>query len=107
MSTGKKKKVVVSTGVSAESKQKAERAARAPRTVEKKTAELVFSRNTYIWMLGGVALIFLGMLLMSGGGMASPDEWKPEQIYSFRRTVLAPMVILAGLILEIYAIFKK
>ncbi|MFK7931942.1 MAG: DUF3098 domain-containing protein [Saprospiraceae bacterium] len=28
-------------------------------------------------------------------------------IYSFRRTVLAPFVILAGLVVEIYAIFKK
>jgi hypothetical protein len=39
--------------------------------------------------------------------MPSPDEWEPERIYSFRRTVLAPIVILAGLAVEIYAIFKK
>ncbi len=70
-------------------------------------AELVFGRQTYIWMGIGAGLIALGLLLMAGGKMPSPDVWEPERIYSFRRTVLAPIVILAGLALEIYAIFKK
>lgn len=50
--------------------------------------------------------MILGIILMSGGGMDNPNEWHPDVIYSFRRTVLAPIVILGGLGLEIYAIFK-
>ncbi len=70
-------------------------------------AVLVFGRQNYILMGVGIGLIFLGMLLMTGGSMPSPDVWDPSIIYSFRRTVLAPIVILAGLVVEIFAIFKK
>ena len=55
----------------------------------------------------GFGLIALGMLLMSGGAMPSPDVWDESIIYSFRRTVLAPFLMLAGLVVEVYAIFKK
>ena len=55
----------------------------------------------------GFALVLVGMILMSGGQMPSADVWDEDIIYSFRRTVLAPIVILAGLAVEVYAIFKK
>ena len=58
-------------------------------------------------MLIGLALIGLGMLLMSGGSMPSPDVWDEDIIYSTRRTLIAPLVILIGLGLQIYAIFAK
>ncbi|HNG07373.1 MAG TPA: DUF3098 domain-containing protein [Saprospiraceae bacterium] len=51
-------------------------------------------------------MIFIGMLLMTGGSMPNPDTWDPNIIYSARRTVLAPIFILGGLVLQIYAIFK-
>ena len=76
-------------------------------TSSREPAELIFKRENYIWMGAGAALIFLGMLLMSGGSMPSPDVWDDSIIYSFRRTVLAPLVILAGLVVEIFAIFKR
>lgn len=66
----------------------------------------MFNRQHYILMGIGAGLVLLGILLMSGGAMDDPNEWHPEVIYSFRRTVLAPIVILGGLGLEIYAIFK-
>lgn len=69
--------------------------------------ELIFKRQNYMMMGLGILLIFLGMLLMSGGAMPNPDVWDEGRIYGFRRTVLAPMLILAGLVVEIYAIFKK
>ena len=68
--------------------------------------EMMFNRDNYIFMLAGIGLILLGLALMSGGKMPSPDVWDESIIYSFRRTVLAPFVILAGLGLEVYAIFK-
>ena len=68
---------------------------------------LIFGKQNYIWMGIGFGLIALGMLLMSGGAMPSPDVWDESIIYSFRRTVLAPFLMLAGLVVEVYAIFKK
>jgi hypothetical protein len=68
---------------------------------------LLFSRKNYMYMAIGVGLIALGMILMLGGGMKDPTQWDESIIYSARRTVLAPIVILAGLATEIYAIFKR
>ena len=68
---------------------------------------LIFGKQNYIWMGIGFGLIALGMLLMSGGAMPSPDVWDESIIYSFRRTVLAPFLMLVGLVVEVYAIFKK
>ena len=58
-------------------------------------------------MLGGIGLIMLGLLLMSGGGMPSPDVWDESIIYSARRTIIAPMVIILGIVANIVAIFYK
>jgi hypothetical protein len=69
--------------------------------------ELIFGKQNYIFMGIGFGLIALGMILMSGGGMPNPDVWDDSIIYSFRRTVLAPFLMIAGLIVEVYAIFKK
>lgn len=69
--------------------------------------EMIFGKKNYLFMAIGVGLIFLGMMLMSGGGMENPNEWKPEVIYGTRRTLIAPIFILAGLGMQIYAIFVK
>ncbi len=69
--------------------------------------ELIFGRQNYIYMLAGAALIALGLICMIGGSMPDANTWDPDIIYSTRITFIAPMLILAGLIVEIYAIFKK
>lgn len=100
-----KKKVVVST-----TSKDADRSPATARTRSSTTStqrELTFNRDTYIWMGVGFVLVLIGMMLMSGGHMPSADVWEEDIIYSFRRTVLAPIVILAGLVVEVYAIFKK
>ena len=66
-----------------------------------------FGKSNYIWMAIGAALIILGMILMSGGKSADPNVFNANAVYSFRRITLAPIVIIAGFIVEIYAIFKK
>jgi uncharacterized membrane protein len=70
-------------------------------------SELVFGRSNYILIITGICLIGLGLLLMSGGAMPSPDVWDESIIYSKRRTLIAPMVIILGLVLEIFAIFRN
>ena len=69
--------------------------------------EMVFNSQNFLYMGVGILLIIIGFVLMSGGQMPSPDVWDENIIYGFRRTVLAPIFILAGLVVEIYAIFKK
>lgn len=77
-----------------------------PRTTTSNTIELLYGWSQYKYMLIGIGLIALGMILMLGGSMPSPDVWDDNIIYSFRRTVLAPACIIAGLLVEVYAIFK-
>ena len=67
---------------------------------------MIFNRENFKWVLIGIGLITLGMVLMMGGSMPSPDVWDESLIYSPIRITLAPMVILAGLAVEVYAIFK-
>jgi hypothetical protein len=68
---------------------------------------LIFGKTNYIWMGAGAALIGLGMILMAGGAMPSPDVWDESIIYSPMRITVAPICIIAGLIVEVFAIFKK
>jgi hypothetical protein len=58
-------------------------------------------------MGGGILLVAVGLVLMSGGNMPSPDVWDETIIYSPVRMVIAPIFILAGLIIEVFAIFRK
>jgi len=69
--------------------------------------DLLFGKKNYVLMLTGLGLIFLGLFLMSGGHMPSPDVWDESIIYSPVRITLAPIVILAGLGCNVYAIFAK
>ena len=65
-----------------------------------------FGRMNYILVLIGIALIALGFILMIGGGSSDPDVFN-EQMFNFRRLTLAPILVLAGFVVEIVAIFWK
>ena len=69
--------------------------------------EMVFSWDNYKWMLIGVGVIVLGFLLMAGGGSNDPNVFNYEEIFSWRRISLAPVVVLVGFGLVGYSIFKK
>jgi hypothetical protein len=74
---------------------------------ENKTSPSLFSRENYTWMLIGIVVIAIGIFLMSGGASKDPGTFNAEEVYSARRITVAPILILAGLVIEIYAIFKK
>jgi hypothetical protein len=67
----------------------------------------LFSKDNYTWMLIGGAVIALGMFLMSGGKSNDPKIFDTNQVYSTVRITVAPFLIVLGLLVEIYAIFKK
>ena len=71
-----------------------------------------FGKENYKLMLIGLALIVVGFLLMMGAdantidGKYDPNVWN-EGIFSFRRIRLAPMFVIAGFVVEVYAILKR
>lgn len=67
----------------------------------------VFERSNYIILLIGLAINILGFILMIGGAASSPDEFNKEEIFSFRRITLAPIVILLGYVVVFYSIMKQ
>lgn len=66
-----------------------------------------FDKSNYTWMLIGAAVMIVGFLLMAGGRSEDPNVFKPEEVYSTTRITIAPILILAGLVMEIYAIFRN
>ncbi len=66
----------------------------------------VFGKENYKFLFIGLGLIVLGFILMIGGGSESPDEFN-EGIFNFQRLTLAPILILAGFGVEVYAIMKR
>jgi hypothetical protein len=77
---------------------------------EKKTTTSpagLFDKQNLRLMLIGVAIIAVGMLLMVGGKSNDPTVFNEKEVYSFTRITVAPILIIAGLVIEIYAIFKK
>jgi hypothetical protein len=78
----------------------------AKKKEETEKVEFALGKENYRLLIIGFAIIIIGFLLMIGGKSSSPNEFNPE-IFSFRRITLAPIVVLAGFIFEIYAIMKK
>lgn len=68
--------------------------------------KFALSRENYKLLLIGFAIIVLGFILMAGGGSDDPTVFS-EDIFSFRRITLAPIVVLLGFAFEIYAIMKR
>ena len=64
------------------------------------------TRRNYILLAIGFAVILLGFVLMTGGGSDSPDEFNYAR-FSWRRITLAPILVVGGFVLEIYAILKR
>ena len=66
----------------------------------------LFERVNYKILLIGLAVIALGFILMAGGGSDDPAVFN-EDIFNFRRIRLAPMIVLIGFGVTIYAILKS
>jgi hypothetical protein len=72
----------------------------------KNKLNFALGRENYKLLAIGFIIIVIGFLLMLGGKSPSPDKFSSD-IFSFRRITLAPIVVLAGFIFEIWAIMKK
>jgi hypothetical protein len=72
-----------------------------------KISSSIFTRENYRWMLVGVVLIAIGMFLMKGGKSSDPSVFDKDAVYSTTRITIAPILIIAGLVVEIFAIFRN
>jgi hypothetical protein len=71
-----------------------------------KTGEFAFGKENYRLLFIGLAFIALGFILMIGGGSKDPKVFNPA-IFNFQHITLAPILVLTGYVIEIFAIMKK
>jgi len=57
-------------------------------------------------ILAGLVVMVIGYILMMGGGSLDPDVFNPA-MFDFRRLVISPLLVIAGIVLIIVAIMKK
>lgn len=67
----------------------------------------LFGKENFIWMLAGLIVMALGFFLMAGGKSPDPTKFNDNEIYSTTRITIAPLLIIAGFVIEIVAIMKK
>ena len=68
--------------------------------------DFVFKKKNYILLISGLVLILAGIFLMMGGESEDPNVFS-EDIFNFQRLTLAPILIVSGFVLEIFAIMLK
>ncbi|MFL5764557.1 MAG: DUF3098 domain-containing protein [Bacteroidia bacterium] len=73
----------------------------------KKQPGFAFTKENYRILIIGVVMVVIGYLLMVGGGSDKPNEFHAEELFSFRRITLSPIVILAGFVVVLFGIMKK
>ncbi|NBR82610.1 MAG: DUF3098 domain-containing protein [Flavobacteriia bacterium] len=66
----------------------------------------IFGRRNYVFMIAGLLLIAAGYVLMAGGGSEDPAVFN-DAIFNTRRLVIAPILVLSGFGMELYAIMTR
>ncbi len=67
----------------------------------------VFSKGNYKTLLIGLAINVLGFILMIGGGTDDPNKFDAGELFHPVRITIAPILIVAGYIIILYAIMKR
>ena len=67
--------------------------------------DFAFDKVNFILLAVGMAIVVIGFLLMTGPG-SSDAVYEPD-IFSVRRTKVAPVVCLFGFLSMIYAVMRK
>ena len=68
--------------------------------------EFAFGKQNYILMFIGIGFLILGYILMVGGGSNDPKVFS-EKLFDFQRLTLAPLLLVIGFVIELFAIMKK
>lgn len=70
------------------------------------TAAFAFGRENYVLLGISAVVLIIGYMLMAGGKPTDPSIFN-EEVFSFRRITLAPIVVIIGYAIGVYAIVKK
>lgn len=78
-------------------------------SIDKKQAisKGLFNKQNYLLMLAGLVVLAIGFFLMAGGKSSDPKVFNDNDVYSTTRITIAPLMIIAGFLIEIFAIMKK
>lgn len=71
-----------------------------------KENKFLFNRDNYILFVIGLVFIILGFILMSGGGSEDSEVFN-EELFNSRRIVLAPLLVVIGFVVEVFAILRR
>ena len=74
---------------------------------ETKKPGFAFGKENYRILIIGVVVVAIGYMLMVGGGSDDPNQFHADEIFSFRRITLSPIVILSGFVIVLYGIMKR
>jgi hypothetical protein len=66
-----------------------------------------FKSSNYKFLLAGLAINVIGFLVMIGGGSTDPNKFDANELFSFQRITLAPMLIVAGYVLILFSIMRR
>jgi hypothetical protein len=73
---------------------------------ETKNQGFLFDKRNYLLMLIGIVFIIIGLVVMAGGGSKDPKVFNPD-IFDTQRLTVAPILILIGFVIEVFAIMLK
>ena len=68
--------------------------------------KMAMSKKGLRLLLAGLLVMAAGYILMMGGGSKDPNVFN-YAMFDFRRLVAAPLVILAGIVVEVVAIMGR
>lgn len=66
-----------------------------------------FQPENYKILLIGLAINVLGFILMIGGAATEANEFDANELFSARRITIAPILIVLGYVVILYAIMKR
>lgn len=72
----------------------------------KNTDRMALGAKNIKLMIAGLLVLAAGFLLLSGGGSKDPNVFN-YAMFDFRRLVAAPVVMVAGIVVEVIAIMGR
>ena len=72
----------------------------------KNTDKMALGAKNIKLMIAGLLVLAAGFLLLSGGGSDDPQVFN-YAMFDFRRLVAAPIVMVAGIVVEVIAIMGR
>ena len=90
-----------------DSKQTQKKEAPKPVNPTNFMGKMVLGKENYYLIILGLVVIIIGFILMSGGKWTDPNVFPEAELSRTRRITIAPIVVIVGFAIEIYAVFHR